>query len=65
LIFLEFKETPEKKADYEEEKKGNKIIKWTPYPTPPKINRDFRDVIPPPKMTLGKTYPVQITLLIK
>ncbi len=50
------RELTEKKADYEEEKKGSKIIKWTPFPTPPQVNSNFSDIQVTSKMQLVKTF---------
>lgn len=49
----------EKKNGVEEEKHGSKIIKWTPFPTPPKNNVDYSKVDQASiRMTLFKIYPV-------
>ena len=43
--FLEINELiPEKKPEKDEEKVGNKLIKWTPFPIPPKNLIDFSKI---------------------
>lgn len=58
---LELKELKDKKGDYEEERKGNRIIKWTPFPQPNKPNIDFSAIEPASiRMTQFKSFPVTL-----
>jgi len=40
------------------EKKGNKIISWTPFPSPPKMIHDFSGLTPNNRMSIYKSFPV-------
>jgi hypothetical protein len=60
-LHIELKELTEKKIDKkgEEEKIGSKIIKWTPYPTPPKNTIDYSQIDQASiNMKLSKIFPV-------
>ena len=53
-----------KKTD--EEKKGSKVIQWTPFPIPPKNLVDYTKIeTASQKMTAAKIFPVNISYLIK
>ena len=44
-----------------EEKKGSKVIQWTPFPVPPKIMIDYTKIeTASQKMTAAKIFPVKI-----
>lgn len=51
------KELAERKTDKEEERKGNKLLKWTPFPAPPKNVPSYSGDQASIRMTTFKVFP--------
>jgi hypothetical protein len=62
---IELKELAVRKLDKEDERKGNKLIKWSPFPNPPKNYYDFSKMDSASvRMSLFRIYPVSILLIL-